>query len=424
MDAAKTSGRLIDRSPSRKELEIEVPVEDVEKEYEKILDDYAGRVKLPGFRKGHAPREMVKNLFDHDILHDVYDALIPRVVGEEIKALGLRPVNVPEIHDLKHAHGEPLRCVASFEVVPDFELPGYGDIRVPLKTAAVEEAEVEKTLADLQAKAADYVPVEGRGVRDGDYVVVEIQGRDLKTKRFLPLEKAVVHAGHPENDAALNENLPGLEPGQERRFQASYPKDHPNRRVAGREVEYVLKVREIKEKKVPALDDDFAKTVGDYRGLDDLKDKIRGEMKAAREKAARSSAASEVLREIARRLNLELPESMVEEETVAVLRRVLGAAGAPRLAPAAFEELKTKSRQQAVEHLTNHLVLEKIARREGISVTEADVQAEIHGLAEANKVPVSYVSEALKKEGRLEELRDSLLFRKTVDFLLKNAIMS
>ena len=402
-----------------------MPAEEVEKEYEKILGDYAGRVKLPGFRKGHAPREMVRNLFDHDILHDVYDSLIPKVVNQEIKALGLRPANVPEIHDLKHAHGEPLRCTAAFEVVPEFELPDYREIRVPLKPAAVDEAEVEKTLADLQAKAAEYVPVQGRGVVDGDYVVVEIQGRDLKTKRFLPLEKAVVHAGNPDNDAALNEHLPGLEADQERRFQASYPKDHANRRLAGKGVEYVLKVKEIKARKLPALDDDFAKTVGgDYQTLADLKEKIRTEMKSGREKAARNAAASEVLREIARRLNLELPESMVEEETLAVLRRMLGAAGTPRIAPEAFEGLKARARQQAVEHLTNHLVLEKIALLEGLSVTEEDIQAEIRGLAEENKVPVSYVAEALNKEGRREELRDTLLFRKTVDFLVKNAIMS
>ena len=115
MSEQDRKNRLLDHSPSRKEIELEIPSDEVEKEYAKILGDYANRVKLPGFRKGHAPKDMVRNLFDHDILHDVYDELIPRVLGEELKAYNLNPVNVPEIHDLKHDHDQPLRCTVAFE---------------------------------------------------------------------------------------------------------------------------------------------------------------------------------------------------------------------------------------------------------------------------------------------------------------------
>ncbi|MEN6312590.1 MAG: trigger factor family protein, partial [Acidobacteriota bacterium] len=125
MNEQEKKNKLHDQSPSRKDIEIEIPSDEVEKEYAKVLDAYIGRVKLPGFRKGHAPRDMVRNLFDHDILHDVYDELIPKVLGEELKGRGLNPVNVPEIRDLHHEHGQPLRCTIAFEVLPDFELPDY-----------------------------------------------------------------------------------------------------------------------------------------------------------------------------------------------------------------------------------------------------------------------------------------------------------
>jgi trigger factor len=424
MSEQEKKDHFIDLSPSRKEFELEIPAEEVEREYAKVLSDYVNRVKLPGFRKGHAPKDMVRNLFDHDILHDVYDELIPRTLGVELKAHNLNPVNVPEIRDLKHDHGRPLRCTVAFEVLPEFDLPDYRSVQVPEHPATVDDADVAKALEEIQAKAAEYLPVAGRGVEDGDYVVAEIHGKDLKTKRFLPVEKAVVMAGHAENESALNEVLKGQKPGEERSFRVSHGKDHPNKRVAGREVEYVLKVSEIKEKKVPALNDDFARSVGEYAGLDDLKEKLRKELLEARERGARNTTASAVLQEIAKKVSLELPESVVERETLSVLKRMLSSASRQTRIPAeALEGLKAQARRQAVEHLTNHLILEKIARQEGLEATEEEIQEEIRELAKANGVPEKYLADMVAKEERREELRETLLFRKTVDFLVKNAII-
>jgi trigger factor len=423
MSEQARKNRLVDRGPSRKEIELEVPSDEVEREYAKILGDYAGRVKIPGFRTGHAPRDMVKNLFDHDILHDAYDALIPRILGEELKIHNLNPVNVPEIQDLKHQHGQPLHCTVAFEVLPDFELPDYRSVQVPERSATVDEAEVQKALEDIQVKAAEYIPVMGRGVGTGDYVVAEIHGKDIKTKRFLPVEKAVVMAGHADNDPALNETIKGQKPGEERLFKVSYAKDHANKRLAGKEIEYNLKVSEIKEKKIPALNDEFARSVGDYADLNNLKEKIREEIHEARERAGRNATASAVLQEIARKVSLELPESLVEQESLSVLKRILSASRQTRLQAGALEGLKAQARSQAVEHLTNHLILEKIARQEGFRVTEEEIQAEIKSLAQARDVSEKDLANLISRENRREELEESLLFRKTVDFLVKNAII-
>ena len=424
MDEAKPAGRLSEPSPTRREIELEIPAALVEKEYEKTLDAYAGRVKIAGFRKGHAPRAMVKNLFDHDIRHDVYDTVVPRAVDEELQKHHLRPVNVPEIRDLKDRPGEPLRCTVAFEVMPAFDLPDYSDIRVQKPAGAVTEAEVDKALEDLRVRAAEYQPVEGRGVADGDYVVVEIQGRDLKTRRMLPVEKAVVLAGQADNEPSLNENLAGMKAGEQRLFRESYSPEAPNRRVAGKDIEYRLKVSEIKEKRLPDLSDEFARSLGDFAGLDDLKGKIRRELEEAREKSARSAATSEILKQIAKRTNLELPESLVEKESLTILKRTLESIRAPRVSAQALEEIKAKAREQAVEQLTNRLILEKVAAREGIRVSEQDIELEIRNLAQANKVPETYVADAVNREGRREELRETILLRKTVDFLAGSAIMS
>jgi trigger factor len=425
MNAPGRQNRLVDLSPSRKQIELEIPDEEYRREYEKVLGDYAARAKLDGFRQGHAPRERIKALFDHDIRHDVYDVLIPRVLEEELRALRLSPVNVPELKDLKHEDGQPVRCTAAFEVMPDFELPDYRSVRVERKAVKVEDADVDKALEDIRARAAEYVPVAGRGVADGDYAVVEMQGRDTKSRRLLPVEKAVVLAGHADNEPAVNEKIMGMVPAEERSFEVAYPKDHPNKRIAGKDIVYSLKLRELKERKLPALDDEFAKSLGAAEGLEALRGRVREELVAARERAGQNEAASEVLKAIADRVQLELPESVVEQESLAVLRRALSSYRDRRISQEVLEGLKAEARRQAEDHLRNHLILEKIAQKEGFGVSEEEVRAEIASLAKANNVSEKVLAEMVRRdEHRHEEMVENLLFRKTVDFLIKTSIMS
>ncbi len=425
MSTPARQSRLTDVSPSRKEIALEIPDEEFRQEYEKVLGEYVAKAKLDGFRRGHAPKEQVRSLFDHDITHDVYDALIPRVLEEELRLLGLNPVNVPVLKDLTHDPGQPLRCTATFEVLPEFELPDFRSVKVKTHKAEVTDEDVAKALEEIRARAAEYVPVEGRGVRSGDYAVVEMQGRDKATKRLLPVEKAVVLAGHADNEPALNEKLEGMRPGEERAFEVAYPKDHRNRRVAGKDIVYALKVREVKEKQLAALDDEFAKSLGVAEGLEALRGKVRRELLEGRERSARNDSASEVLNAIADKIALELPESVVEQESLAVLRRMLQAAGDRRIASEAFEGLKSEARKQAIDHLRNHLILEKIAKKEGLAVGEEELQAEIRALAQANRVSEAALGDMIRRdEHRREELLESLLFRKAVDFLMKTAIIS
>jgi trigger factor len=240
----------------------------------------------------------------------------------------------------------------------------------------------------------------------------------------LPVEKAVVLAGHAENEPSLNEQVRGMSPGEERTFEVDYPKEHPNKRVAGKMIRYSLKVGDIKEKRIPEPNDEFARTVGNAAGIDDLREKVRKELLEARERAGRNETASEVLAGIAGGVSLELPESVVEQESLAVLRRLLSASRDRKIAPEALEALKAEARRQAADHLRNHLILEKIAKNEGFGVSEEEIQAEIRSLAQANQVSEPYVADMLRREDRREELVESLLFRKTVDFLVKTAIIS
>lgn len=408
-----------------RELDIEIPAVEAGREFEATLDRTAARAKLDGFRAGRAPRDMVKRMLYDDIRHSVIDALAPRAVHEELRARSLSPLQPPVIHDIHYQEGETLRFTASFEVWPDFDLPDYRTIKVRKKALPVEDKDVEETLASLRQRAAAYVPVEDRGAREGDYVAAEIKGRDLATKRFFPTEKAVVMAGHPDNEPWLNEHLTGLGIGEEKTFQVRYPSDHPNRKLAGKEVEYSLKAISIKAQKLPELDDDFARSLGDYAGLEDLKTRIRNEIQSSRDVQTRREAADEILQAIADKATLPLPENLVRHEAENVLREIVSTpSGEPaKIRPADIEALRAEALKRAERKVRNHMILMKIAQTEKLAVSEEETDDEIRRLAQSNNVPFLRLRETFDQEGRREELQTSLLLKKSIDFLARSAIM-
>ncbi len=408
-----------------RELDIEIPAVEAGREFEATLDRTAARAKLDGFRAGRAPRDMVKRMLYDDIRHSVIDALAPRAVHEELRARSLSPLQPPVIHDIHYQEGETLRFTASFEVWPDFDLPDYRTTKVRKKALPVEDKDVEETLASLRQRAAAYVPVEDRGAAEGDYVAAEIKGRDLATKRFFPTEKAVVMAGHPDNEPWLNEHLTGLGIGEERTFQVRYPSDHPNRKLAGKEVEYSLKAISIKAQKLPELDDDFARSLGDYAGLEDLKTRIRNEIQSSRDVQTRREAADEILQAIADKATLPLPENLVRHEAENVLREFVSTpSGEPaKIRPADIEALRAEALKRAERKVRNHMILMKIAQTEKLAVSEEETDDEIRRLAQSNNVPFLRLRETFDQEGRREELQTSLLLKKSIDFLARSAIM-
>jgi trigger factor len=420
--AEMVTSRVASPSPSKRELEIEVAADEVAKEWDKVLLEYASRARLDGFRRGKAPREMVKRLFYSDIKDAVVENLVPRALRESLRTEGISPVGTPLISEAVLREGQPFRFKAVVEVLPGFDLPPYTKVRVPKREVKVGEEEVARSLEELRQKSAEYVPVEGRGVVDGDFVVVEWKGRDLKTKRFLPTEKSLVLAGHADNDKALNDVLTGAMPGETRKFVISYPREHAQKRLAGKEIEYEISVSSIKEKRVPDLSDEWAKDLGEYESLAALKEKVRQELDKAKEEAARREIGEEVAKGLVEKLQLELPESLVDDEAVSILRSwaVQLPAGLPS---SQVEELKAKAREKARENLKTSLILQKVAQREKLVVGDEEVEEEIKALARRNNVPLAQLIEKVNQEGRREEIRRSLLLRKAIDFLADNAVL-
>jgi len=411
-------------SPTVRELELEISAETVKKEYEKVLKDYVARVKLPGFRKGYAPRDMVQKMFEAEIKEAVLDNLLPDNLRQELENLKVVPVNVPTVKSVDFSLDGGVKYQVSFEVWPEFDLPGdYLEKKVEKEKIKLDEAEIDAVLNRLREKAAEYLPVAERGVQDGDYVVIEIQGREAASKKFMPVEKVVVLAGHPDNEAQLNEVLPRLKPGDEKNFTVKYPPDYRQKKFAGKEIDYRLKVLEIKEKKLPELNDDFARLIDEVENLEALKEKIRQDLIRHREEEARDKALNQYLERLAGEINLVIPESMVKEEAQAIIGRQFREEELKKIPSELWPGLLEQARKQAETSLKNHILLRKIAAREGLEISAEEFEQEIKKVADSRNVPLDQLKAALTRDGRDEDWKLNLLLRKTVDFLTGRIII-
>lgn len=425
MDTKQMVSTVRDISPSRKEITVEIPAEETSREYDLAVERFAPRVKIPGFRQGRVPRDIVRKRFAEEIERDVIDALAPEALRACFRKHTLEPVGVPVLKDIDFGPGRPMRFLAEIDIWPEIELSGYKGMKISKKTVEVGEEEVDRYLEQLRQRAVEYAPVRGRGVAEGDYVVVETQEMDLKARKKFPAEKSVLLAG-PSEDNPLSDKILGLSEGEERNVEITYPPEHADKRTAGKTVSLRVKVLSLKEKIVPALDDDLAKTLGDFNDLDALKRRVRDDLLRAKEKAARSDAAGEILEALSEQVPDDLPRTLVEQEMQDLVRDFLRSPGSQGLPPGggeALEEIKKRLRVQAERRIKNHLILKTVSERESLSVDEQEIDAEIGRLARSNRVPEDALRRKLEDEGGMDGLRESLLFRKAVDFLIDRAIM-
>ena len=410
-------------SPCRRELTIEIPAGEASGEFTKALSQFQKRSKIKGFRPGKAPRDLVKSMYLTDIKDAVVNSLAPDVINRTLRSAGVIPVAAPVITDMDFDEGGPMRLTARFEVWPEFELPEYKKIKIKSKVNPVTDADVDKALEDLRERATQFTPIEDRGIKKDDFVMIEIKGRDSATKKMLPTEKLYVMADHPENETNLNQALIGMRPDEEKEFSVDYPEDHDNKRLAGKNILYHIQVLSIKEKKLPELNDDFAREIGKFDTLEELKKQIRRELKEAGEKSGERELVEQTIQKIADQIDMELPEIILEQETLVQLRRMLSARQRTGVTREEAEQLQQEARRQAESRIKSNLILNRIADQEKLEVSEEEIDRELQSLAEANNMPLPRVKESARREGRLDELKSNLRLRKTVDFLKDSAII-
>jgi len=439
---------FIDVSETQKNLVVEIPSTVVDAEIDKVSRDYSKAARIPGFRPGKVPAKVVRQRFRDQILHDVAHGLIPRAVDEALRERGVEPVDTPDIRDVVVEEGQPLKFTASFETVPPIEPGDYASITLHLKSTHVDEAAVEEALTGLRDRAARYEPVEGRGIMHGDSVVMDLE-RTATPKApdddvpliVIPGEPAApkdrpepqtdrhdavtVEIGAAANPPGFDEELIGLSTGELKTFDVDYPDDYAIAELAGTKVSYAVTVKAVRKRVVPALDDEFAKDLGEFENLAALRTRVRDDLEHQATHEAEREARGELLKQLAARVTFDVPASLLDREidrrVEEFVRRLMDQQIDPMKVNINWEEFREKQRDAASEAVRGALALDEVARREHIAASDDDINLEVQGYAERSGRTAAAVRARLEKEGGLARLYSGMRREKTVDFLLSRA---
>jgi trigger factor len=419
---------FIDLSETRKNLVVEIPSTVVDAEIEKIARDYSKAARIPGFRPGKVPPKVVRQRFRDQILHDVAHGLIPRAVDEALRERGVEPVDTPDIKDVVVEEGQPLKFTATFETVPPIDPGDYASLTIHNRAAVVEDGSVEQALSQLRERAARYEPVEGRGIETGDSVVLDLERTATGADGAAQTDKhdaISVDIGAAVNPPGFDEALIGLTAGERRAFDVTYPDDYAIRELAGSTVKYDAAIKSIRTRAVPALDDEFAKDLGSFDNLGQLRERVRADLEHERRHENERELRGELLAQLAARVAVDVPPTLLEREidrrVEEFVRRLIEQQVDPMRTNINWEEFREKQRQAAAEAVKSALVLDEVARRENITVSDADVDEEISRYAERTGRTPAAVRARLEKEGGLGRVYAGVRRERTVEFLLSRA---
>lgn len=419
---------------TKREIAVEIPVDEVNRQTESLIQKYQKVARIPGFRRGHVPASIIRQRFSEEIKTDVVEALIPRYFRQEADRLSLHPVSQPRVTDLHLHDGEPLRFKAAFEVLPEIKLQGYKELRAEKPDIAVPEADVEQALSDLRERHAAFNPVEGRPLADGDFAQVSLDGNpktgdansgDAETTgegQPVHMDEVLVEIAGKTTMPEFTEHLRGTGVGDERTFDVKYPDDTQDKRLAGKTFVYTVKVQGIKQKSLPELNDEFAKQLGEFQTVDDVRKAIREQMESERKNQAEHDAKEKLVGELIQGNDFEVPESLIEQQIDIRIERGLRALAAQGLTAEQMKKmdlnrLRGGQRDQAIHDVKAALLLERVAEEENILVSDEEFDRELESLARQSKQTSEAVRARLTRDGGLDRIRTRIRNEKTLDFL-------
>jgi trigger factor len=444
-----------DRRPlgeCEREVQVEVPADIVTGEMEKQVKRYQKQARIPGFRTGKVPANIIRNRFAGDIRSEVVESLLPRYFREEVGRQNLKPISQPRVYDLQLTSGEPLRFKAVFEVLPEIEVNGYNDLKAEKGNTGVSDEEVDRELDHLREQQASYDPVdEDRPLQDGDWGMVSFTGSPKETpsasglvdaagnpipssdqaaasdeKPPVKMDEVLVEIGGANTVKEFTENLRGAKAGEERNFEVSYATDYNEPRLAGKTLNYKVQIRGLKKKAVPDLNDAFARELGDFEDLAGLRARLRQQMEANKLHQVEHAAKDKLIEQLVERNSFPVPEVLVDQQATSRLERGFRALAAQGmrmedLRKMDLQRLKAGQREAAIREVKASLILEKIAENENIEVTEDDVNKELEQISKQSKQPVEALRERLTREGTIERIRERIRNEKTLDFLYQRS---
>jgi len=413
----------------KRELELEIPAENVTKATEKVARDLARVARVPGFRPGKAPVTLIRRRFAEDIQGEVLQSLVPEYIEKALEEKKLIPITRPSVDKVDFKEGEPLRFRAVFEVLPEFELGDYKNLAINVDAIETGDAQVDKVIEDMRERAATFVPVEGRAAKDGDYVLIKLSGIPVGGGEPVQADNIMCHIGAEETLESFTENLRGASSGETKQFRSQYPDDYPDQKLAGKAYDYTVEVQGIKEKKLPELNDEFAKDAAGEKGafstVEEMRKLISKDLEVAKEDQQKTQAREKLLEALVKQHDFPVPEALVEHQMNVRLERSVRALTAQGVDPRAVNidwvALRNHQRERAVDDVKAELLIDRVAEAEKIDATDEEVEKEIQALAEHSGESATALRARLTKQGVLDRMKSKLRSDKTIEWLYRNA---
>jgi trigger factor len=424
---------LIDISPTRKEIKVEIEPEAVRSAYDRVSDRYAQLATVPGFRPGHAPREVVRTRFKDKIRGEVLQEIVPQAIQDAIAEHALDVIGEPDIH-LDNSEGlgklgtEPISVHVHVEVLPEVTLGEYKGLEAARRVRPVTDEDVEHVIEGLREASASLQPVEDRGAELGDTVTVNFHGKFVETPdaEDINVEEVDVELGGAGVQQEFTDNLLGVRADEEKTFIVDYPADFTSKGLAGKKVEYVATATAVRRKELPELDDEWAKSLGEeFESLDNLREKVREDLQQRAGVESENRIRSEVMKKLVEAHQFEVPQTLSEHQAnnrlEAAVRDMMERGMDPRGQNINWEGVRNSMKAQADFDVRGSMLLEKIAEQEKIEVREEEIEAEINEIAVSSRQPPEQVRAALTKQGGTTSIADRLRNRKALDLIVGNA---
>jgi len=411
----------------KKKMNVEVPEEQVIKEVDSFYRELSQKAKIKGFRPGKVPRNILERHFKDYVKTEVIQKLIQESYPQALSEAKLHPISNPLIDPGEMEGGKPFQYAATIEIKPEIRLEGYIGLKIEGKKEGVKDEEVEERLKNLQNIHAQLKTIsDPRPIQSGDFVIIDYEA-SMGNK---PLDEGkatdfTVEVGSGRFIPDLEEKLVGLKPDEEKAIEVSFPEDYGYKKWAGKTLSFRVKIKEVKEKILPTLDDEFAKDLGDYSSLGDLRLKLREEIEKEKKLILERQLKDQMVEQLLQANSFEVPESLVEEQT-----RTLVSDTKLRLANQGVdfknlgvsdEKLQGDYREMAQKQVRTFLILEKIADQEGITVTDGEAEDRVREISERIHQKFDVVKRYYEKNGLIPEVKAGIMSEKILNFLLEKA---
>ena len=409
-------------------MEIEIPADEVSRAFRTVTKRYQKQARIPGFRAGKVPESLIRTRFHDGIRQDVVESVLPVHFREAIDKADLKPISQPQVTDLHLEDGQPLKFKAVFEVLPEFSVAGYQDVHVPKPDTELTDSEVDAELERIRDSRSTMEPVtEDRALADGDWAQItfrgEFQGEAAEAEQQpVTGDDVMIEVGGQNTLPAFNEALRGAKPGQQLKFEVSYPEDFGERRLAGKALSYDVEVKAIKKKIQPELNDEFAKELGEYEGIEDFKQKLKDHLASDKKRRLEGETRDKIVEALIAKYQFPVPESLVQQQVDARLDRGLRALAqqgmrTEDMRKLDFDRLRAAQHDSAVNEVKGSLLLDRIAGEEKIEVTDAEVERELEILSLQTREPLDTLRQRLTGDGSLARIREQLRREKTGSLL-------